>query len=408
MKTLFIHLTEIAERIDNSISSEVTFYFPAGTNYELFKDLTDYIINDKAELDFGSFSETAPSSFNVSFHRYKLRDELGIICSDSVESYVAANLTNQILESVDPNTRLQKDVNTNLFIIGKNSYIGDAIRTNSNLWNANNSFMLYRWICLKADIPNNGIVYYLTHEPLELRGGRFLPSYICSLETGYADFNSYFANSDDKRAMLKSQLFKHLCNIENPDIRMAWLFTGNNIDVLFKKTKLAYDRYCLRYGEDRLAAQLEKESLDIIERVKGIGESLKAELIVLATNALAFSSIEFDASLTGRILLIGISIILINVVFQFVLCNGYKALADLHDLLSKRKELLLNHNPEQQHQEINKEFERLEKKIESSKMQFVVASIILWLPLLAGLLIFCLWPAAPTKAIVDLSLKIFP
>nr|WP_319473050.1 hypothetical protein [uncultured Sphaerochaeta sp.] len=408
MKTLFIHLTELAERIDNSISTEVTFCFPAGINYDLFKDLTEYLIKDEAELDFGNISGPAPDSFNVSFYRYKLREELGIICSDSVEAYVAANLTNQILESVDPNTRLQKDVNTNLFIIGGKTYIGDEIRTNPDLWDANNSFMLYRWICLKADIPNNGIVYYLTHEPLELRGGRFLPSYICPLKTSYEEFNAYFTNSDEKRAMLKSQLFKHLCHLENPESRMKWLFSWTNFDTLFEKTKLAYDRYCLRYGEDRLAAQLEKESLDIIERVKGIGESLKAELIVLATNALAFSSIEFDASLTGRVLLIGISIVLINVVFQFVLCNGHKALADLHDLLSKRKELLLNHNPEQQHQEINKEFDRLEKKIESSKTQFVVASIILWLPLLAGLLIFCFWPAPPTKAIVDLSLKIFP
>ena len=110
------------------------------------------------------------------------------------------------------------------------------------------------------------------------------------------------------------------------------------LDEIFQNTCLAYDRYCLRYEGDRLAALLEKESLDIIERVKNIGESLKAELIVLATNAFAFSSIELDNSLTGRTLLVGISIVLINIVFQIVLCNGYKALTNLYEIVSNRKE----------------------------------------------------------------------
>ncbi len=406
MKKLFIHLAEIANyHIDNSVPSEVVFTFPAGVSYELFKDITTLIVPIEG-CDFGDFSGVASSPFTVSFHRYKLR-EFGIICADTVDSYVTGNLTNQTLESEDIETKLQKDVNSFLFIIGNHNYVGNKIRTNTELWNANNSFMLYRWICLKADIPNDRVVYYLTHEPLALDGGKFITSYICSLKTSYADFNEYFANSDEKRAMLKSQLFKNLSNIENAKARTAWLFSNSNFDTLFEKTKLAYDRYCLRYGEDRLAAQLEKESLDIIERVKGIGESLKAELIVLATNALGFSAVEFESNLTGKTLLIFISIMLINTVFQLVLCNGYGSLRDLMELIRKRRQLMLDHNPDQQHKEINTEFKRLEKKTKSSKRQFVFSSIILWVPIVIGLIIFFCSSGESSQAVIDFSLKIF-
>jgi len=407
MKAKFIQLVNIAEKIDNSIPGEIVFTFPAGTQFDLFVDMTDIIIQPEEGLAFDPSDDIASSSFTVSFHRHKLRD-LGIVSADNIASYVTGNLVNQTQESIDPVTGLQKDITSNLFIIGKTPYIGDSIRENHELWDAINSFMLYRWICRKADIPNNGIVYYLTHEPLGLKGGKFNPRYVCSLKTSYPDFKKYFeGGSDEKRAMLKSQLFKLLCHIDSPESRTEWLFSGTNFDMLFEKTQLAYDRYCLRYGEDRLAAQLEKESLDIIERVKGIGESLKSELIVLATNALGLSAVEFDSSLTSKTILIGLSIILINVVFQFVLCNGYVAFGDLKKLIKKRRELLLSHNPEQQHSEINEEFDKMNSKISSNQWQFRIASVILWIPMLIGVLVFFFWPNEASKAIVDLSLKVF-
>jgi len=387
MKSTFIHLADLAISIDNSISSEVSFTFPSGVSFDLFRDMDDLIIQDENSKNITPSGGLSSKQFTLSFHRYMLR-ERGIICADDVDSYIRTNLTNQILEGTDPATGLQIDINSNVFIIGKQHYTGNQIELNKDLWNANNSFMLYRWICLKADLRSEGKVFYLTHEPLELIGGRFCIDFIRPLNTRYSEFQKYFSNSgesenksDEKRAMFKSQLSKALTGIADPSERMKWLFSYNHFDVIFEKTKLAFDRYVMRYSEDRLAAKLEQESLDFLERIKGIRESLKSELLVLATNGLGVSFLDFETTLSVKNVLILLVVILINVVFQFVLNNGVSSLNDLHKFASKRQKMLIEHNPKQQKREITDQFTELFGKIQAAKRQFIVSSFIIWTPI---------------------------
>jgi len=77
------------------------------------------------------------------------------------------------------------------------------------------------------------------------------------------------------------------------------------------------------------------------------------------------------------------------------------------ELIGKRRRLLIAHNPDLQHKEINEEFDRLEKKIISSKRQFVFSAIILWVPIVIGLIFLFFSSREFSQAIMDSSSKIF-
>lgn len=386
MKPTIIQLLKVG-KIVASLES-VSLHIEPGVDLDIINKIQSvvefcYVGDDEVKFPLKGIASKA---VDIGLNRSKLRSK-NIIIRDTLDSYISMDLrTNKYrgFASTDYIT----------VILDQKFYSFEDKPVPSSVRNVENCCQLFDTIWNMADFNSESTAFFLLEEPIEIPGFSFDQSLIHPLKTAYSVFSDYFLEANgEKRACFKGQLKKFLQHII-PSDRLRTLML--RLDEIFQNTCLAYDRYCLRYEGDRLAALLEKESLDIIERVKNIGESLKAELIVLATNAFAFSSIELDNSLTGRTLLVGISIVLINIVFQIVLCNGYKALTNLYEIVSNRKELLLEDNPEQQHSEINHEFDRLNKTITTSKIQFVIASVVLWLPLITGLLIFWLWPVTPT------------
>jgi hypothetical protein len=166
---------------------------------------------------------------------------------------------------------------------------------------------------------------------------------------------------------------------ELPEDRLSVLFS--RFDEIFQNSLLAFDRLCAMNSEDKLAVQLEKESLDILERSRGILDSLKAEILVMATNAIGFGYLDFSDLLSVKNCLIVFVLVLINTIFTIVLCNSLVSLKHLKGIVYERRQSLIDSNPKAE-KRIEKKSNEFISHLKKVTVQFYFCIFLLWLPLI--------------------------
>jgi len=345
----------------------------------------------------GPWEGETSDKVELHFNRNKLRQQ-NVTCRATLDEYISSDLGTSRYRG------FQKDDHITV-ILDLNYYSYDERQMPKDLYEAENCCVLFDCLWEMADLKSGATAFFLLDEPLEMPNFTFGKSLIRSLKTDYRNFIQFFSESNgEKRACLKGQLMKFLQK-EMPVNRLQILF--ERFDEIFQNTSLSYDRICVMNGEDKLAMQLEKESLDILERSKSVLESLKAEILVLATNAIGFGYLDFSDPFSMKNFLIVTILILINIVFSIVLCNGLGSLKRLKDVVRERSEALVASNPLTHKKKIQKKSQEFFRHLKRATIQFYVCIALLWLPLIILAFIFPSIMEQQTQELVKLTFELY-
>jgi len=356
-------------------ASDVVLNFDSGLDLSLVANIIPLLSDNGCyvgEKEYkGPWKDETVKNVELLLNRKKLRQH-NIICRPTLGDYISNDLGI---------SRYRGFLNANhvTVILDLNFYSFNGDEVPEHLKEAENCCVLFDEIQDMADLKNGNTIFFLLEEPLEITKYEFNNAIIKPVKTDYHKFTHYFSESrEEKRACLKVQLMKYL-KTARPDDRLEVLF--DHFDEIFKNASLSYDRILALSGEERLTAQLQKETQEFLERSKSILESLKSEIIVLATKAIGFGYLDFSNVYSSKNILILITLVLIDIVFTIVLCNGLDSLNQLKDSVYERKEILEKSNTAASKSSIEMKTAEFLNSIRRSKKQFWFCIILLWLPL---------------------------
>ncbi|MXI86670.1 hypothetical protein [Sphaerochaeta halotolerans] len=389
MNRIFNELLQKAEI--ELFPSEIVLHFPTGFDLCKCDGLQPLFssggcqIND--EIYSGPWRGISNETVEINFSKSKLRKHNIVVCK-SIEDYATLEL------GVHNYFGFLKEDHLTI-ILDKNGNLSTDENIPQQIADVENCFLLFCKIWNLADLRNGETAYFLLEEPLEISKFIFDNKLVHTLQTKHTVFENFFSESDgEKKGCFKRQLLKFL-QPEKPENRMSILFT--RFDEIYQNTVLAFQRLCALKGEDKLAIQLEKDSLDLLERSKIILESIKSEILVLATNAIGFSSLDFSNVFSIKNGIVLFVLLLMNIVYTIVLTNGKTTLSQLIVETQKHEKTLIKGNPESSKDEIEKTYKEFKEGLCKINREFIVCIILLWLPWFIVIILFltnhfCNWP----------------
>lgn len=334
-----------------------------------------YDCTDEDYIPFDSW-EGSDSKVQIRFLRASLRNE-NFICRKSISEYISRDLRDRYLGFMKGGIIIITDI----------SYFpgGDSPKP-QELIDAENCCAIFQKLMELSDLISENNLYFFKDKPYVVPSFLFDEQMVQRLSTSYEAFYIYFdGKNDDKKACFKSELIEVIKRCQNVKDRARFIF--QNFDEIFKHAEIAYDHFCARNGADRLSAKLQKETFDLIERVQGLMEVLKSEIIVLATSAIGLSQLDLSSILSFKNLAILVTIIIVDWVFQIVLSNGKRSISQLVCELGEHEESLKRHYDGKFDDTIEKKFKELQAKLERTKSDFKIANILLWTPLIICILL---------------------
>ncbi|PKL14787.1 MAG: hypothetical protein CVV52_00345 [Spirochaetae bacterium HGW-Spirochaetae-8] len=373
MNTVIIQLFRLA-RI-NAPHSGIVLSFDQGFDLGLVNEMESFFSDDGCYIGdnkyTGPWEGIAGNCVELHLSRDKLRKK-NIICRDTLDEYISSDL------GISGYTGFRQDDHITIILdLSYKSFDNDS--PPRLLQDTENCCALFHKLWEMSDLKNGTTVFFLLEEPLEIPNFSFRKELIHHLQTDYETFTIFFAEDHGNQwSCLKYQLMKFL-QPELPEDRLSVLFS--RFDEIFQNSLLAFDRLCAMNSEDKLAVQLEKESLDILERSRGILDSLKAEILVMATNAIGFGYLDFSDLLSVKNCLIVFVLVLINTIFTIVLCNSLVSLKHLKGIVYERRQSLIDSNPKAE-KRIEKKSNEFISHLKKVTVQFYFCIFLLWLPLI--------------------------
>jgi hypothetical protein len=371
MNTTLIQLLRIA-RISAPLDG-VDLYFDPGLDLSLLGGISqfiEYCYEGDIEIS-GPYEGIATEAVEARLSHGALRSQ-NITIRDTLDSYISMELRTSRYRGF-----LSEDHIT--VILDQAYYSYDGKPKPKAVADVENCCLIFDKLWEMADLKNGSTVFFLLDEPLEITEFTFRKELVNSLRLKNAEFIEYFKDAGgEKRACFKGQLKKFLQHTLPAD-RLSLLFS--RFDEIFQNTTLAYDRLCIMNSEYKLSVQLSKEALNFLERSRGIFESLKSEILVLATNAVGFGYLDYSNLFSLKNILIAVVLVLINITFTIVLNNGINSLAQLRAHTQEQMIILKHSTPNAEHKRIEEKEGEFMKRLEISTRQFKVCIAILWLPL---------------------------
>lgn len=375
MKDLLLQLFKRAD-IKHEIAS-ITLTFSEGIQKDELLPILDLLVKDEEVYDYLDENYIpiedwtgSTSKIDIRFKRSSLRN-INFICRKSVSEYISEELRDGYLGFLQDGILILTDLDY---------FQSSTISKHPEANNAENCCAIFHKLIELADLRSQTNLYFFKDKPFVIPSFTFNESMVHNISTSFKTFDIYFnGENDDKKACFKSELIEVVKRCPNINDRATYIF--QNFDEIFKNAEIAYDHFCARNGVDRLSAKLQEETLDLIERIQGVMEILKSELIVLATSAIGLSQLDLTTILSFRNFAILTTIAIVDWVFQLVISNGKRSIAQLDLELRDHEESLKIHYDGKFDEKISQKFENLQQKLNRVKLDFTISNWLLWIPL---------------------------
>lgn len=182
-------------------------------------------------------------------------------------------------------------------------------------------------------------------------------------------------NKEERISIFKSVLEEFLYN-HPAEKRFAYLL--NNFKQIYHSYKYGYDLYLEQFSYEKLKTEFKEDNVEYLKRIGEALDHIKNQVLIISTEAVAISQIDFLDPINIKTILIAAVVLLATIIYSFVLHNQHQTLKDINEEIKDKQRTIKEKQPGLYERDLKKGFENLKNRIYWQLIKIIIFTFILW------------------------------